>query len=160
MYHALPYIREKDLYGDFFSYFPLSYYTFIQVIHQFSLNAPLMSFFLSMWVCAHAEFQLGWYWWKNGRSAHDVSDMKNDLIGYPWLNLSGYWYLYYVPLPVLSFLLGVTINLIVAHAIPSFSFNPKKCHETHSTWLSQDWGHCLWLPFACSSILMISYEGA
>ncbi|KAJ8439915.1 hypothetical protein Cgig2_003981 [Carnegiea gigantea] len=32
MYHALPYIREKDLYGDFFSYFPLSYYTFIQIL--------------------------------------------------------------------------------------------------------------------------------
>lgn len=32
MYHALPYIREKDLYRDFFSYFPLSYYTFIQIL--------------------------------------------------------------------------------------------------------------------------------
>uniref|UniRef100_A0A7C8ZKK8 Very-long-chain (3R)-3-hydroxyacyl-CoA dehydratase n=1 Tax=Opuntia streptacantha TaxID=393608 RepID=A0A7C8ZKK8_OPUST len=32
MYHALPYIKEKDLYRDFFSRFHFSYYTFIQIL--------------------------------------------------------------------------------------------------------------------------------
>ncbi|KNA13068.1 hypothetical protein SOVF_120140 [Spinacia oleracea] len=39
MYQALPYIMEKDLYKDFFSFFPFCYYTFVQVV---LLSYPLL----------------------------------------------------------------------------------------------------------------------
>ncbi|KAL2899105.1 hypothetical protein RDABS01_024187 [Bienertia sinuspersici] len=32
MYQALPYMKEKDLYSDFFSVFPFDYYTFVQAL--------------------------------------------------------------------------------------------------------------------------------
>lgn len=35
MYHALPFIKEKNLYADAFTYFPFSYYNFVQVLLLF-----------------------------------------------------------------------------------------------------------------------------
>ncbi|KAL8129901.1 hypothetical protein V2J09_019056 [Rumex salicifolius] len=32
MYHALPFIKEKNLYADVFAYFPFTYYNFVQTI--------------------------------------------------------------------------------------------------------------------------------
>lgn len=56
MYQALPYIKEKDLYRDFFSSLPFSYYTFIQIL---LLCYPLLWLKLYLYLLKQRRSKLG-----------------------------------------------------------------------------------------------------